>query len=148
MSFNHNQCLLVGRLTKDPEIKKAGETTISVMSLAIDRSFKKKDGTTETDFFNVKMFSKLAEVSHMLKKGMPVLISGRIQNNNYEKDGIKHFATEIIAETFQILQTKAQSEEMKPTMGEYKSVMQEPTGQLQESEFDFGNKTNAEGIPF
>ena len=148
MSFNHNQCVLVGRLTKDPEIKKAGETTISVTSLAIDRSFKKKDGTTETDFFNVKMFGKLAEVSHMLKKGMPVLISGRIQNNNYEKDGIKHFSTEIIAETFQILQTKAQSEEMKPTTGEYKSVMQEPTGQLQESEFDFGDKTNAEVIPF
>ena len=107
MSFNYNHTTIVGRLTKDPEIKKVGNVTRSSMTLAVDRPYRKEDGSTDTDFINVVLFGKLADVSEKhLRKGNPALFEGRIQVRQYEKNNENRWITEVLAENFQVLEYK------------------------------------------
>ena len=105
MGFNFNQTVLIGRLTKDPEKKQINDMTISSFSIAVDRFYKKDDTTQKvTDFINIKAFGKLAEISSQyLTKGKAVLIVGRIQVRNYEKNNERKWFTEIIADNIQFL---------------------------------------------
>lgn len=106
MSFNYNHTTLVGRLTKDPETKKTGEVSKTTFTLAVDRPYRKEDGTTETDFVPVVMWGKLAEVSEKyLRKGRPTLVEGRIQVRDYEINKERKWITEVVAENFQILES-------------------------------------------
>ena len=112
MSFQYNYSVLVGRLTKDPEIRHFSETTVKLtFILAVGRSYRKKEGALSADFIPVCMWGKSAEVGHkVLKKGMPILVSGKIQVHAYEKDSQEHWAAEIVADTFQILQSLPKAE--------------------------------------
>ena len=97
-----NKTILLGRLTKSPEIKfsQANNVKIATFSLAVNRKYTKKGEESQADFFNIITFSKLADlVEKFLNKGTQVCISGRLQTRNYEdKNGIRRYVTEVIAE--------------------------------------------------
>lgn len=101
-----NKLILIGRLTKDPEIRVSGSVTIAKFSLAVDRRFK-RDGEPEADFFNCTTFNKTAEfIEKYCKKGMKMAIEGRVQNDNYEKDGVKHYGVTVIVENIEFAESK------------------------------------------
>ena len=99
---NINKFQVSGRITKDLELKHtpAGTAVIS-FGLANDRSYKDKDGNWQksTEFFNIQAWSGTAElIAKSCKKGMAILIEGRIASRTYEKDGVEHRIQEVIAE--------------------------------------------------
>ena len=90
-----NSVVLMGRLTRDPEYRQTGETTVARYTLAVER--RKRD---EADFPNIVAFGKAADFAHgYLRKGMRVCISGRIQTGSYEKDGVKVYTTNVVADS-------------------------------------------------
>jgi single-strand DNA-binding protein len=109
MAFTYNHTTLVGRLVRDPEIKKLSENTTKLdFVLAISRGYKKEDGASGADFIPICIWGKTAELGmQFLKKGSPILVSGRIQTRHYEKDHTKHYITEVVADTFQLLEKKS-----------------------------------------
>lgn len=101
-----NKAILMGRATKDPEIRHNGQMTIANMDLAVDRRFK-KDGQPTADFFRCTGFGKTAEfIEKYIRKGTKVVIDGEIQNDNYEKDGVKHYGTKIIISSIEFAESK------------------------------------------
>jgi single-strand DNA-binding protein len=106
-----NKVILMGRLTRDPEVRySAGEsaTAIARFSIAVDRRFRRGQDGAEADFFNCTAFGKQGEfVEKYLKKGTKILLSGRIQNDNYtNRDGQKVQAVQIIAEEIEFAESK------------------------------------------
>lgn len=109
-----NKVILMGRLTKDPEITYTkGETATAVtrFGLAVNRRFM-RNGESETDFFNLVAFGRNAEfIDKYFKKGMLVSVAGRVQNNNWEdKNGIKHYGVDIVVEEQFFAESKASFE--------------------------------------
>lgn len=102
-----NSVTLIGRLTKDPDVREAGNTTVAKFSLAIDRG-KKSDGSDAgADFPSITCFGKTAElVGKYLAKGRQVGIQGRIQTGSYEKDGHRVYTTEVVADRIEFLGSK------------------------------------------
>ena len=98
-----NKVILMGRLTRDVEMF-GQKSKVARFCLAIDRNY----GEDETDFFNCVSFGKQAEfVEKFLKKGIKVLVTGRLQNNSYEdKQGNKVTATQIITEEIEFAESK------------------------------------------
>lgn len=104
-----NRVILIGRLTKDPEIRTSGNYTIASFSIAVDRKFK-RDGEPEADFFNCTAFNKTAEfIEKYCKKGTKMVVEGRIQNDNYEKDGVKHYSVKIMVDSLEFAESKSAS---------------------------------------
>ena len=91
-----NKVEMLGRMTKDPEVRYSqGGAAVANFSIAVDRRFK-RDGEPTADFFNCVTFSKTAEfVEKYFSKGSGICIVGRLQNDEYEKDGKKVIATKI-----------------------------------------------------
>ena len=96
-----NKVVLMGRLTRDPEVRytQGNNTAVCSFSLAVNRRFK-QEGQPDADFINVVAWAKTAEfVSKYFTKGQQVAVVGRIQTRNYDdKDGKKIFVTEVVAE--------------------------------------------------
>lgn len=97
-----SQVTIIGNLTKDPETKtmKSG-ATLTNMSVAVNRSWKNKEDVWEeqTSFFDVTAWSELAEnIAASLKKGSKVIVTGRLEQQTWEKDGQKHSKVVLIAE--------------------------------------------------
>ena len=104
-----NKVILMGRLTRDPEVRYTdGGVSIAKFSLAVDRRFKRDNGPT-ADFFNCTSFGKQAEfVEKYLRRGTKILLSGRIENNNYtNKDGEKVYSIQIVTEELEFAESKA-----------------------------------------
>ncbi|MGB5823701.1 MAG: single-stranded DNA-binding protein [Proteocatella sp.] len=106
-----NVAILIGRLTKDPELRYIPSTgkAVATFAIAVDRAFTTKDGQRQADFFNIVVWGKIAEnCANYLAKGRLVGIKGQIQNRSYDTQaGEKRYVTEIIADTVQFLE-KAQ----------------------------------------
>ena len=103
-----NKVILMGRLTRDPEVSSSTSgTTFARYSIAVDRRFK-REGEPDADFFNCTSFGKQAEfVERYLKKGTKVVVSGRLQNNNYtNKDGQKVYDVRIMVEDVEFAESK------------------------------------------
>ncbi|EAE4346482.1 single-stranded DNA-binding protein [Listeria monocytogenes] len=104
-----NRVVLVGRLTKDPDLRytPAG-AAVATFTLAVNRPFKNAQGEQEADFINCVVWRKPAEnVANFLKKGSMVGVDGRIQTRNYEdNDNKRVFVTEVVAESVQFLDPK------------------------------------------
>lgn len=105
-----NKVMLMGRLTRDPEIrygKEESSTKIAKFSLAVDRKFK-RSGEAEADFFNCTAFGKQADfVEHYLKQGTKMLVIGRIQNDNYvNREGIKVYSVQILVDELEFAESK------------------------------------------
>ena len=104
-----NRVVLICRLTKDPEQRYTPNgVAVTNFTLAVDRNFKNAQGEKETDFFTCVMYKQLAErCANYLAKGKLASVDGRIQIRTYnDKDGQKHWVTEIIAENVQFLSPK------------------------------------------
>lgn len=100
-----NKTQLLGRLTKDIELKETANSTIGRFTLAVPRM--KKDD--ETDFINCKVWGKKAEIMEkFIKKGHKVCIAGRLETGSYEKDGRKVYTTEVVVEDFDFIESKPQ----------------------------------------
>lgn len=105
-----NKVILLGRLTKDVELRytQTSNTAVSSFSLAVNRKFTKQGEEQQADFFNIVAWNKLAETSSKyLKKGSPVLVTGRLQNRNWEDEqGQKHYVIEVVAEELDFIESK------------------------------------------
>jgi single-strand DNA-binding protein len=108
-----NRVSLVGRLTTKPELKYTGSNLpFARFSVAVNRAYTNQQGQREADFINIVVWRKQAEnVCNFLDKGSLVSIDGRIQTGSYDdKDGNKRYTTEVVADTIQFLESKAQSQ--------------------------------------
>lgn len=104
-----NKVVLVGRLTKDPELRNTNSgLPVAAFTVAINRTFKNKEGNYDADFINVSIFGKQAEnVSKYCFKGSQVGVDGRIQTRSYDaEDGTKRYVTEVIADNVEFLGSK------------------------------------------
>ncbi len=100
-----NVVALVGRLTRDPELKYTQtQMAVARFTLAVDRTFK-KEGQPTADFISITVWGKTAEnVGKYIGKGRLVSVSGRIQTRSWDdKDGKRNFATEVVADSVQFL---------------------------------------------
>lgn len=102
-----NKVIIIGNLTKDPELRYTaqGDPVVN-LRLASNRVWKNKAGEKKEDvcFITATIWGKRAEnCNTYLKKGSPVLVDGRLQSRSWEKDGIKQYAIEILAENIQFL---------------------------------------------
>ena len=109
-----NKIILLGRLTKAPEVRYTqGQNAMAIgkFSLAVNRKYK-RENEPEADFFNCTSFGKQAEfVDKYLKKGSKVLISGRVQNDNYtNKEGQKVYSIQILVEEIEFAESKGSSD--------------------------------------
>ncbi|MBE0333140.1 single-stranded DNA-binding protein [Staphylococcus epidermidis] len=101
-----NRVVLAGRLTKDPEFRQtASGVSVTTFSLAVNRTFKNKNGEREADFINVVVFRQQAEnVNNYLSKGSLAGVDGRIQSRSYDNnEGRRVFVTEVVADNIQFL---------------------------------------------
>lgn len=104
-----NNVVLVGRLTRDPELRYTqSNTAVATFNMAVNRNFKAQNGEYEADFINCVMWRQSAEnLSNWAKKGMLLAIVGRIQTRNYEgNDGKRVYITEVVAENFRLLESR------------------------------------------
>ena len=128
--MNFNSVTIAGRLTRDPEIKALPSgMTCTTFSLATSRKYK---DTEETEYHNVVTFDKTAEAcGKYLLKGQICLVTGRLATRSWDKDGVKMYRTEIIADRV----------EFGPKAGDVERVVTEPSEYPEE-------EINPEDIPF
>lgn len=109
-----NKVILMGRLTRDPEVRYSqgtnsrGESTaIARYSLAVDRRFK-RDGEPDADFFNCTCFGRNAEFAEKyLRKGIKILVTGRIQNDNYQnREGQMVYSVQVMVDEQEFAESK------------------------------------------
>jgi single-strand DNA-binding protein len=109
-----NKVALVGRLTKDPEVRYAADnqTPIAKFTIAVDRTFK-RDGQPTADFLPIVVFGKSAEnCGKYIKKGRLVAVSGRIQTRSWDnQEGKRQYATEVIADEVDFLDRGSEGKE-------------------------------------
>lgn len=101
-----NKCTLVGRVGKDPEVTELNSGIVVNFSLATSEKWKDKEGVKQesTEWHNIKSFGSLAEVFRKyVKKGDLIYIEGKIKTRSWETDGKKHYATDIVCHTMQML---------------------------------------------
>ena len=100
-----NKAIVFGNLTRDPELRALPSgAQVCSFSIATNRTYKKADGTKqeEVEFHNIVVFGRQAEnCAQYLKKGSTAYVEGRIKTRSWEKDGVKHYKTEINADTVQ-----------------------------------------------
>lgn len=103
-----NRVVLIGRLTKDPELKftPGSGNAVATFTIAVDRRMPNKDGVREADFIPIVVWGKQAEsTANYMSKGKLIGISGRIQTRSYEaKDGGRRYVTEVVADEIQFLE--------------------------------------------
>lgn len=106
-----NKCVLMGRLTRDPEVRMSGDTAVARFSLAVDRRFK-KDGEQTADFINCVAFGKTGEfIEKYGRKGTKFVVEGRIQTGSYtNKDGQKVYTTDVVVEQVEFAESKASAD--------------------------------------
>lgn len=113
-----NNITLVGRLTKDPELRyTANGTGVATFTLAINRNFTNQAGEREADFVQCVIWRKPAEtLANYARKGTLLGVTGRIQTRSYDnQQGQRVYVTEVVAENFQLLESKATSEQRQST---------------------------------
>jgi single-strand DNA-binding protein len=119
-----NRAVLVGRLTKDSELRfTPNGIAVTTFTLAVNRPFKNANGEQEADFINIVVWKKAAEnVANYTSKGSLVAIDGRIQTRSYEnKDGQRVYVTEVVADSVQFLETKKREAQQQNSQQRYTS---------------------------
>ncbi len=103
-----NKVFFCGRLTRAPEVKyTANGKAYMRCSIAVPRPYNRNSDAPDADFFNLVAWDKTAEIfGKYLNKGSKIIVEGRLQNNNYEKDGVKHFAVDVIVERMEFADAK------------------------------------------
>lgn len=140
-----NNLTLVGRLTKDPDLKYTGSgTAVATFTLAVNRNFTNQSGEREADFINCVIWRKPAEtLANYAKKGVLIGVTGRIQTRSYDnQQGQKVYVTEVVADNFQMLESK-NSNSGQNTHGSGSSYVQMSNNTNAQQ-----NRTNDESDPF
>jgi len=167
MGRSVNKAQIIGTLGRDPEMKylPSGSAVVSV-SVATDESYQDKQSgqkVEKTEWHRMTAFGKLAEIiGQYLKKGSKAYFEGKLRTNEYEKDGIKRYSTEIVISEMMMLDSQQQGQgqsAQQPQQGGFapqQQPMQSPTGfnqqaynqqqQQQQPQNNFGN--NDQNIPF
>lgn len=104
-----NNVVLVGRLTKDAELRYTqSNVAVATFTLAVNRTFKSENGEREADFINCVMWRKQAEnLANWAKKGALIGVTGRIQTRTYDnQQGQRVYVTEVVSENFQLLESR------------------------------------------
>ena len=130
-----NNVVLVGRLTKDPDLRYTSSgTAVATFTLAVNRNFSSQNGEKETDFINCVIWRKSAEIlANYAKKGSLIDVTGRIQTRNYEnQQGQRVYVTEVVAENFQLLESRAANEQRRSA----------PSEDFSQNQPSFGNSNN------
>ncbi|MFU2193878.1 single-stranded DNA-binding protein [Streptococcus pluranimalium] len=106
----YNKTILIGRLVATPEmVKTPNDKSVARVTVAVNRRFKSKDGEREADFVNVVFWGRLAEtLASYGTKGSLISLDGELRTRSYEKDGQKHYITEVLGQSFQLLESRAQ----------------------------------------
>lgn len=131
-----NKVFLIGRLTRDPELRYTGNNTaVASFSLAVNRNYTNQAGEREADFINIVVWRKQAEnVKNYLSQGSQVAVDGRIQTRSYDDaDGKKRYITEVVADNVEFLGTKNSNGSSQP------NPSPEPTP------YDFGKEPETKG---
>lgn len=151
-----NNVVLVGRLTKDPDLRyTTSSAAVATFTLAVNRTFTNQSGEREADFVNCVIWRKSAEnLSKFARKGSLVGVVGRIQTRNYEnQQGQRVYVTEVVCESFQMLESvnssnqgyRATNEQQKP-QSEQGQSFEQPNNE------SFGNDStldiNDDDLPF
>jgi len=112
-----NQVTIVGRLTRDPELRKTSEgLSVTSITLAVSRQFRNQHGEIEADFVQCTLWKKAAEnTAQYCRKGSVVGITGRLNSRHYDnKEGKRVYVTEVVAESIQFLGAKPNSTPLAP----------------------------------
>ena len=113
-----NRVQLIGRLGRDPETRFTPKgTKVCQFSIAVDRHWRGAEGEAKerTDWFTIEAWGRLGEIcQEYLGKGRLVYIEGRLQTDQYDKEGEKHYRTKVVASTMQMLDRKPEEEEPVP----------------------------------
>ena len=129
-----NKTILMGRLTRDPELRRTGNgTAVTSFSLAVDRDYKSQAGERETDFIDIVTWRSTAEfVQKYFAKGRMAVVEGRLQVRDWtDKDGAKRKTTEVVADNVYFGDSKRVSDSDTPaTSGEFREVPEEEEGEL------------------
>ncbi|MDH6365832.1 single-strand DNA-binding protein [Enterococcus sp. PF1-24] len=126
-----NNVVLVGRLTKDPDLRYTQSgIAVATFTLAVNRNYTNQDGNREADFINCVIWRKSAEtLANFGRKGALIGVTGRLQTRNYEnQQGQRVFVTEVIADNFQMLESKDVSQQRQNASNENNGAAQAPVG--------------------
>ena len=112
-----NNCSLIGRLTKDPEVKKTQSgTSVCSFTIAVDRRFKNADGTREADFIPCVGWRQVADIiGQYFHKGSRIGITGSIQTRSYDGQNGKVFITEVLVSEIEFIDKKSETQEQNQT---------------------------------
>ena len=140
MAFTLNKIMLIGKLGKDAETRMtSGNAEVISFSLATDNSFKNKEGgyTNETTWHNIVAFNLSDYFKSRLKKGAKVYVEGRLSKREYEKDGVKQYFTEVIADAYSLIILDGQDQKGSQTGStEYSTPVQVENYVAEEGEKD------------
>ena len=135
-----NKVILIGRLTKDPELTTTGSgISVCRFALAVDRKFTNADGEKEVDFLNIVAWRGLAEnCNKYLRKGNKCGVVGSIQTRSYDAaDGTKKYLTEIIAEEIEFLSPKTENENKPQTESKKRQEVMKNFTPIDDSQLPF-----------
>lgn len=134
-----NNTTLVGRLTKDPELKYTGSgIPVISFSMAVERNYTNAQGERETDFINCVAWRELAEIiSKFAVKGSLIGITGSIQTRNYQNnEGRTIYITEVVADNFQMLEPKSVTDQRRNGQGQSQQNNQQNNNPFANASFD------------
>ena len=141
-----NKTILIGRLTRDPELKyTTNGIAVANFSLAVDRPYTNQQGEKETDFIRIVTWRKLAEVcAQNLGKGRLVAIEGRLQVRSYDdQNGVRRLISEVVAENVRFLDWPKDRDGQQEPADTYQDPFMGGS-----DPFGGGDITNADGFPF
>ena len=120
-----NRAILLGRLTKDPDVRQTQVVTIARYTLAVTRRGKKQEGQQEADFISCVAFGKAGEfAANYLHKGTKICVSGRLQTGSYTKqDGTKVYTTDVVVEEQEFAESKNSDSADRNTMDDQMAAM-------------------------
>ena len=136
-----NKVFLIGRLTRDPELRYTGSNIPAAsFSIAVNRNFTNQAGEREADFINITVWRKQAEnCKNYLTKGSQVAIEGRIQTRSYDgQDGQKRYVTEVVADNVEFLGSRNSS-------GNSNNMNGSANHNVEPSPYDFGETPEPKG---
>ena len=139
-----NNVVLVGRMTRDAELRYTpSNVAVATLTLAVNRPFKNQNGEHEADFINVVIWRQQAEnLANWAKKGAQIGITGRIQTRSYDnQQGQRVYVTEVVAESFQLLESRSVREGQGQGQGGYSA----PNNQASQPTPDFSRQENPFG---
>ncbi|MCQ2506621.1 MAG: single-stranded DNA-binding protein [Lachnospiraceae bacterium] len=99
-----NKVVLMGRLTRDPNVTRNNDIALARFTIAVDRQFARRDeqGNAQADFISCKAWRKTAEtIEKYVHKGTKILLEGRIETGSYQKDGQTVYTTDVVVDSFE-----------------------------------------------